>query len=118
MRTNFQETKKFVLPLRELVKEGRISKEIIDSRVSDVLRVKFELGLFDEPFADRDKVTEIVHNSDHEAVTLEAARKAMVLLKNDGTLPLDSESFANVLVTGPLARRPATHDQSLRARSI
>ena len=106
VRTNFQETKKFVLPLRELVKDGRISEEIIDSRVTDVLRVKFELGLFDKPFADPEKVTEIVHNAEHEAVTLEAARKAMVLLKNDGTLPLDPEAFANVLVTGPLADDP------------
>ncbi|SMP56300.1 beta-glucosidase [Neorhodopirellula lusitana] len=106
VRTNFQGTEKFVLPLRKVIKDGRISEEIIDSRVADVLRVKFELGLFDDLFADREKVTEIVHNSEHEATTLEAARKAMVLLKNDGTLPLDSEAFANVLVTGPLADDP------------
>ena len=106
VRTNFQETKKFVLPLRKVIAEGRISEEIIDSRVADVLRVKFELGLFDHPFSDPEKVTEIVHNPDHEAVTLEAARKAMVLLKNDGILPLDRDSFANVLVTGPLADDP------------
>ena len=45
VRTNFQETKKFVLPLRELVEEGRISEDVIDSRVADVLRVKFEAGV-------------------------------------------------------------------------
>jgi len=106
VRTNFQKTEKFVLPLRELVEEGRLSEELIDSRVADVLRVKFELGLFDKPFADGEKVVGIVHNADHEAVTLEAARKAMVLLKNDGTLPLDSKAYANVLVTGPLADDP------------
>ena len=103
VRTNFQKTEKFVLPLRELVAEGRLSEELIDSRVADVLRVKFQLGLFDKPFADGEKVTGIIHNADHEAVTLEAARKAMVLLKNDGTLPLDPKAFANVLVTGPIA---------------
>ena len=89
-----------------LFKEGRISEELIDSRVADVLRVKFELGLFDKPFADKEKVTDIVHNADHEAVTLEAAQKAMVLLKNDGVLPLDPEAYPNVLVTGPLADDP------------
>ena len=106
VRTNFQKTEKFVLPLRELVKEGRLSEDLIDLRVADVLRVKFELGLFDNPFADAKKVTEIVHNADHEAVTLEAARKAIVLLKNDGLLPLDEKAYANVLVTGPLANDP------------
>ena len=106
VRTNFQKTEKFVLPLRELVAEGRLSEELIDSRVADVLRVKFELGLFDKPFADGEKVTGIIHNADHEAVTLEAARKAIVLLKNDGMLPLDEKAYANVLVTGPLADDP------------
>ena len=106
VRTNFQKTKKFVLPLRELVEEGKITEELIDIRVRDVLRVKFELGLFDHPFADGEKVTEIVHNPDHEAVTLEAAQKAMVLLKNDGILPLDAKAYTNVLVTGPLADDP------------
>ena len=103
VRTNFQGTEKFVLPLRKVVEEGRLSKEIIDARVTDILRVKFELGLFDKPFADPEKVSAIIHKPEHEVVTLEAARKAIVLLKNDGILPLDSKSYANVLVTGPLA---------------
>lgn len=101
VRTNFQNTEKFVEPLRELVKEGRISQELLDQRVSDVLRVKLELGLFDKPFADPKKVTEVVYTSEHEAATLEAARKAMVLLKNDGILPLDPSAYKNILVTGP-----------------
>ena len=106
VRTDFQGTDKYVLPLRKVVAAGRLSEEIIDARVTDILRVKFTLGLFDKPFADPEKVTDIVHKSEHEAVTLEAARKAMVLLKNDGLLPLDSKSYANVLVAGPLADDP------------
>ena len=106
VRTDFQGTDKYVLPLRKVVAAGRLSEEIINARVTDILRVKFTLGLFDKPFADPEKVTDIVHKSEHEAVTLEAARKAMVLLKNDGLLPLDSKSYANVLVAGPLADDP------------
>lgn len=101
VRTNFRDMEHFVLPLRNLVKEGRISEETINSRVADVLRVKFELGLFDESFVDEKAVTSIVHSPEHEAVTLEAARKSMVLLKNDGLLPLDATQVNTVLVTGP-----------------
>ena len=103
VRTNFQPTDKFVLPLRKVIADGRISEDIINERVSDVLRVKFELGLFDKPFVDAEKAPQIVHQPEHEKVTLEAARKAIVLLKNDGLLPLDSKAYTNVLVTGPCA---------------
>lgn len=101
VRTNFKPTKDFVVPLRKVIAEGRISEETIDSRVGDVLRVKFELGLFDKPFIDAKAAPSIVHQESHEAATLEAARKAMVLLKNDGILPLDPAAYGTVLVTGP-----------------
>lgn len=103
VRTTFQPTKKFVLPLRKVIAEGRITEETINSRVRDILRVKFELGLFDNPFADPKKVTEVIHIPEHEAATLEAARKAIVLLKNDGILPLDSSAYKTILATGPCA---------------
>ncbi len=103
VRTNFQDTKKFVLPLRKVIADGRISEETINSRVSDILRVKFELGLFDTPFVDPQKTKEIIHTAENEAATLEAARKAIVLLKNDGTLPLDPAAYGTILATGPCA---------------
>ncbi|MDF7798597.1 glycoside hydrolase family 3 N-terminal domain-containing protein [Pontiellaceae bacterium B1224] len=106
VRTNFETTEKFVLPLRKVVAEGRISEETINSRVADVLRVKFELGLFDQPFVDASLAPSIIHSSENEAATLEAARKAMVLLKNDGVLPLDPKKVGTVLVTGPGADDP------------
>jgi beta-glucosidase len=101
VRTNFRDMEHFVLPLRKLVKEGRISEATIDSRIADVLRVKFELGLFDEAFDDEKAVTSIVHTPENEAATLEAARKSMVLLKNDGILPLEANPVKTVFVTGP-----------------
>lgn len=103
VRTNFQDTHKFVLPLRKVVAEGRISEEIINTRVADILRVKFELGLFDNPFVDPEKTKEIIHTAENEAATLEAARKSLVLLKNDGILPLDPGAYKTILATGPCA---------------
>ena len=103
VRTNFQQTKKFVLPLRKVVAEGRVTEETINSRVQDILRVKFELGLFDNPFVDPEKTAEIIHTPENEATTLEAARKAIVLLKNDGILPLDASAYKTILATGPCA---------------
>ena len=106
VRTNFQDTEKFVIPLRKVVAEGRLSEELIDERVTDVLRVKFELGLFDTPFVDPEKVGEVIHIPEHEAATLEAARKSIVLLKNDGILPLDPSAYKTILATGPCAADP------------
>ena len=103
VRTNFQDTKKFVLPLRKVIAEGRISEETINSRVEDILRVKFELGLFDTPFVDPAKTKDIIHTAENEAATLEAARKSIVLLKNDGILPLDPSAYGTILATGPCA---------------
>ena len=74
--------------------------------MADVLRVKFELGLFDNPVVDPKKALQVVHCPEHVAVTLEAARKAMVLIKNDGTLPLSTPRTRTLLVTGPGADDP------------
>lgn len=102
VRTTFKPMGDYVLPLRQVVKEGRVSEETINSRVADVLRVKFELGLFDEPFVDAKAAPAIVHNKKHEAATLEAARKCIVLLKNENNvLPLNPERVKTLLVTGP-----------------
>ncbi len=101
VRTNFRTMEHFVEPLRKVIAEGRISEETINSRVADVLRVKFELGLFDEPFVDPQAAPAIIHNAEHEAVTLEAARKSMVLLKNEGVLPFKKDALKTILVTGP-----------------
>lgn len=102
VRTTFKHMKDFVLPLREVVKDGRVSEETLNARVADVLRVKFGLGLFDEPFVDAKAAPAIVHCKEHEAATLEAARKSMVLLKNEGNvLPLDRTKIKTLLVTGP-----------------
>ena len=105
VRCTFRSPESYVEPLRELVKEGGISEETVNSRVRDILRVKFLIGLFDSPYqmqlAEADKVVE---NPEHEAVALQASRESIVLLKNDNnTLPLDINKVKTISVCGPNA---------------
>src|SRR6266542_2425450 len=103
-RTNFTPPDDFILPLRELVKEQRLSMKTLDDRVRDVLRVKFLLGIFDRPYVeDADKSARIVNSPEHQQVALRAARESIVLLKNNGnTLPL-SKDIHSIAVIGPNA---------------
>ena len=85
--------------------EGRIPDSVIDETVKDILRVKFINGLFDNPYVENPaKADEIFTDKGHKAISLEASRESMVLLKNDGLLPLDPEKYASILITGPNAK--------------
>jgi beta-glucosidase len=105
VRTNFTAPEEFLLPLRELIREKKISMSTIDTRVAEVLRVKFRLGLFDSPLVkDIEAANSIVHSEAHKELALKMNRQSMVLLKNtDGLLPLSTERYKKILVTGPLA---------------
>ena len=105
VRTNFTMPQTYIMPLRALVSEGKVSMKTLDSRVADVLRVKFELGLFDDPYVKDPKAADkIVHNAQFQAMGLQMNRESMVLLKNaNNLLPLNKESIKKILVTGPLA---------------
>lgn len=105
VRCTFRSPDSFVLPLRELVKEGGLSEEVINDRVRDILRVKFLIGLFDAPYqtdlagADRE-----VEKEENEAIALQASRESIVLLKNASELlPLDINSTKKIAVCGPNA---------------
>lgn len=104
VRTHFTPPADYVLPLRKAVADGKISPETIDKRVAEILRVKFWLGLFDKPYrGDGKQAEQIVHSKEHQAVSLEAARQSLVLLKNENkVLPL-SKSIRSVAVIGPNA---------------
>ena len=84
----------------ELVREGRIPERRIDESVRRILEMKFRLGLFEHPYADEEKTMEVRLCDEHRQTALEAARKSVVLLKNDGLLPLAPEKYRRVLVTG------------------
>jgi beta-glucosidase len=104
VRTDFTSPAEYILPLRELVREGRLSSKTLDERVREVLRVKFWLGLFDRPYTDAKAAERVVRTKDALDTALRASRESLVLLKNAGsTLPLDREKIKTVFVTGPNA---------------
>ncbi|ACB74660.1 glycoside hydrolase family 3 N-terminal domain-containing protein [Opitutus terrae] len=105
IRTNFTPPAAYAEPLRQLVRDGKLAMATIDARVRDVLRVKFQLGLFDRPYvADPAAADRVVRAPEHLVVAQRAGREAIVLLKNEpALLPLDRAKLQRVLVAGPLA---------------
>ena len=104
IRTPFTPPADFILPLRKAVDNGKISQETLDKRVAEILRIKFRLGLFDNPYRGNGKQAEqIVHSKEHQAVSLEAARQSLVLLKNETNLLPLSKSIRSIAVIGPNA---------------
>ena len=104
VRTNFSSPAGFIKPLRSAIAKGKVSQATIDQRVSEILYVKFWLGLFDNPYRGDGKLADkIVHCKEHQAVALEAAHQSIVLLKNqDNLLPLQ-KTLKSVAVIGPNA---------------
>ena len=88
-------------PLLEAARKGLIPEEVLDEAVRRVLRVKFLIGLFDNPFVDPDEAERVVGCDEHRRLALEAARKSIVLLKNDGVLPLNRDKLRAIAVIGP-----------------
>lgn len=91
----------YISQLKNLVEEGAVSEKMIDESVRTILRLKFRLGLFDEPYTDVTKANDFYRPESLEAAKL-AAIESAVLLKNNGILPLDNR-YKTVAVVGPLA---------------
>lgn len=90
--------------LSDLVKAGKVKEEQIDTAVRRILRAKFMAGLFDKPYPDPERLSEVVHRPEHMALALEVAQESAVLLKNDSALlPLDASKLKSIAVIGPNA---------------
>ena len=90
--------------LSDLVKAGKVKEEQIDAAVIRILRAKFMAGLFDKPYPDPERLSEVVHRPEHVALALEVAQESAVLLKNDSALlPLDASKLKSIAVIGPNA---------------
>ena len=96
----------FLLHLEELVKGGAVKEKTIDKAVRNILRVKILLGLFEHPYVDVEAAKAVQYAPEHLASAQKSAEESVILLKNDGVLPLKE---GRILVTGPLADAP--HDQ-------
>jgi len=90
--------------LVDLVEEGEVSQAYIDDAVRRVLRVKFKLGLFDDPYLySNPELLEKISFEEHENVARDVAKKSIVLLKNENDLLPIKESIKKIAVIGPLA---------------
>lgn len=93
--------------LTQQVRDGRVPEARIDAAVRRLLALKFRAGLFEQPYADADRAVAITNNAEARALALQAAQRTLILLKNDGTLPLRlSEAGARkpvIAVIGPNA---------------
>ncbi len=104
VRTTFTKPETYVLPLRELIKDGAVAMDVVDSRVRDVLRVKFRRGLFDKPYRPLAEADKVAMSQESMALSLRASREAVVLLKNSNNfLPLKPDAFQTIAVCGPNA---------------
>ncbi|HMM02430.1 MULTISPECIES: beta-glucosidase BglX [unclassified Dysgonomonas] len=93
--------------LPELIKEGKVSMATVDNAVRNILRIKFRLGLFENPYVDTNKAS-VMYADAHMKAARQAAVESAILLKNDNnTLPLAESK--KIAVIGPMANAP--HDQ-------
>lgn len=100
----------YINHLKELVESGELSEKVIDESVRNILRLKFRLGLFENPYVEEGAYEASLYTPEASEAAREAAVKSAVLLKNDNnTLPLNTKKTKRILVAGPLADAP--HDQ-------
>jgi beta-glucosidase len=103
VRTDFAAPRPYIMGIRRGIQNGSIPMTVIDQRVSEVLRVKFWLGLFDDPYVkDTTLADGLVHNQEAKELTALAAKQSIVLLKNEkNTLPLNKNNIKTIALIGP-----------------
>lgn len=89
--------------LRDALKDGKISVAVIDSAVSRVLRLKFEMGLFENPYVNPKVAAKEVRSAENVNLARRVAQSGIVLLKNNNVLPLDAKEVKRIAVVGPNA---------------
>jgi len=87
----------------DAVAQGMLGEDAFDAAVARILTLKFELGLFEDPRQPRSDLSGLVGTAEHAELNLEVARRSLVLLENDGLLPLSPSTTKRIAVVGPLA---------------
>ena len=105
VRCTFRSPDSFILPLRELIADKQIPMTQIDRLVTDILRVKFKVGLFNQPYVkDLKKADRVVNSKENNKVALQVSRESLVLLKNKKQLlPFNKKNIKRIAVIGPNA---------------
>ncbi|MCA0446605.1 MAG: glycoside hydrolase family 3 C-terminal domain-containing protein [Bacteroidetes bacterium] len=100
------ESRNYKNHLAQLVKDGKVPVALIDDAVSRILRKKFELGLFDDPFrfSNPEREKKALNNPEHVRIAREVAGKSIVLLKNEGNILPISKSVKTIAFIGPLVK--------------
>src|SRR6185503_9899752 len=94
------------LPLAEAIRAGRVDEALVDRAVLRVLRQKLEMGLLDTTFDEEPPTTVDLDSPEHRAPARQLAEESVVLLRNDGVLPLPSDGNGRrIAVIGPNADR-------------
>lgn len=99
----------FVNNLKTLVETGQVSEKDIDDAVRNILRVKFEMGLFEHPYFDEQAMKKLYLCPEHLAVAHESAVESAVLLKNEGNVLPFGKAVKKIAIIGPMAHQP--HEQ-------
>jgi beta-glucosidase len=89
--------------LSSVINEGELDIAVIDSAVSRVLRIKFEMGLFENPYVDPEKASNSIRNENHVSLARKVARESIILLKNDEKLLPLSKNLKSIAIIGPNA---------------
>lgn len=101
------------ISIADQVKEGKLSEELLDSMVGDVLKYKFRLGLFENPYANPDDALQVSNMPEAQSLALESAKQAIVMLKNEkNVLPISQEKYKTIAVIGPNANNVNLGDYS------
>ena len=100
--------------LEGLVRSGKLPQAVVDTAVSNILRVKFKMGLFDRPYRKPEALAKKVHKKESISLAQQIAEESIVLLKNsDNLLPLDKKKIKSVAVIGPNADKVQFGDYSI-----
>ncbi|MFC1557928.1 glycoside hydrolase family 3 C-terminal domain-containing protein [candidate division KSB1 bacterium] len=105
-------------PMIENIKEGKVPISLIDRSVRRILRLKFQLGLFENPYVDSDRAVKITHTKAHQELALQTAREGIVLLKNDNNLLPLNKNIKSIAVIGPNADNERNQLGDYTARNV